>query len=187
MKTRRRVVERDALRLSKPKPSTPVPSSPGPRTAAGGQPEEPNRPPYFAYDRPVPRAKRPPTDFELLRAIYVRHRNEYARAGRPGSEVMLPIDIPAIASDLRVDVNSIFGRLYYHLDPLYGEENEEGARKAFFMPVPGDDPDRVNFPLLEAVYAGLWQQRRRDLWTFWIAVTSAGIAIGSLVVSIATA
>lgn len=101
---------------------------------------------------------------------------------------MLPIDIPAIATELRVDVNSIFGRLYYHLDPLYGQEKDEkGRRKAFFMAMPGDDPDRVNFPLLEAVYAGLWQQRRRDLWTFWVAVISAGIAIGSLMVSIATA
>jgi hypothetical protein len=99
---------------------------------------------------------------------------------------MLPIDIPAIARDLRADVNSIFGRLYYHLDPLYGQEKDEkGGAKAFFMAMPGDDPDRVNFPLLEAVYAGLRQQRRRDLWTFWIAVISAGIAIGSLVVSIA--
>jgi hypothetical protein len=135
----------------------------------------------------VLRGKRPPTDFELLRAIYRRYRNEYARAGQ-GKEVMLPIDITAIASDLRVDVNSTFGRLYYHLDPLYGQEKDEkGRRKAFFTPVAGDERDCVNFPLLEAVYAGLWQQRRRDLWTFWIAVVSAGIAIGSLVVAITTA
>jgi hypothetical protein len=133
------------------------------------------------------RGKRPPTDFELLGAIYNRHRDDFA-AGSPAAQVMVPIDIPKIASDLGADVASVFGRLYYHLDPLYGEDkNEEGGRKAFFMAVAGDDSDRVNFPLLEAVFGGLWQQRRRDLWTFWIAATSAGIAIGSLVVSIATA
>ena len=134
------------------------------------------------------RRSRPPTAYELLQAIYKRHRDDYA-AGSPGAaQVMVPIDIPKIASDLGVDVDSVFGRLYYHLDPLYGQDrNEKGARKAFFMPVPGDDADRVNFPLLEAVFAGVCQQRRRDLWTFWIAVVSVGIAIGSLVVSIATA
>jgi hypothetical protein len=42
----------------------------------------------------------------------------------------------------------------------------------------------VNFPLLEAVLAGLWQQRNRDLWTLWLAVLSLGIALGSLVVAI---
>jgi hypothetical protein len=45
----------------------------------------------------------------------------------------------------------------------------------------------VNFPLLEAVLAGLWQQRNRDLWTLWLALLSLVIAIGSLVVSILVA
>jgi len=37
------------------------------------------------------------------------------------------------------------------------------------------------------VLAGLWHQRRRDLWTLWIAVGWLGIAIGSLVVAVVTA
>jgi hypothetical protein len=135
-------------------------------------------------------AKRPPTDFELLQVIYKRHRDAYASyvqgAGR-ASKVMVPIDIPTIASELGVDVDSVFGRLYYHLDPMYGETDSTGARKSFFAPVIGTDTNCVNFPLLEAVYAGLWQQRRRDLWTLWIAVVSIGIATGSLVVSVVTA
>lgn len=51
----------------------------------------------------------------------------------------------------------------------------------------GTDTNCVNFPLLEAVLAGLWQQRRRDLWTLWIAVGWLGTAIGSLVVAAVTA
>jgi hypothetical protein len=50
--------------------------------------------------------------------------------------------------------------------------------------VVGQEHNCINFPLMEAVLAGLWQQRRRDLWTFWISVVSMGIAIGSLVVAI---
>jgi hypothetical protein len=136
--------------------------------------------------RPV---TRPPTDFELLRAIYERHRDEYATfvkgaEGSRASKIAVPIDIPAIADELEVDVDSVFGRLYYHLDPLYEQRNEDGSRKAFFMPWAGPNRNCINFPLLEAVLAGLWQQRRRDLWTLWIAVGSLGIAIGSLAVAL---
>jgi hypothetical protein len=132
--------------------------------------------------------KRPPTDFQLLRAIHERHRDEYLISAQGGAtRVDVAIDIPAIAEDLGVDANSVFGRLYHHLDPLYGTESADGFRKALFIAQPGTTKDRINFPLLEAVLAGLWQQRRRDLWTLWIAMASAGIAIGSLVVSIVVA
>jgi hypothetical protein len=136
----------------------------------------------------VPWANRPPTDFELLRAIYRRHRDEYAESIASGqSIVMVPLDLPGIAQELGVNANSIWGRLYHHLDPLYAEEKGKAGRKALFVARPGDEPDLINFPFLEAVFAGLWQQRRRDLWTLWIAFVSIGIAIGALVVSIATA
>ena len=39
-------------------------------------------------------------------------------------KVLVPIDIPKIANGLRADLNSVFGRLYYHLDPLYGQEKD---------------------------------------------------------------
>ena len=96
------------------------------------------------------------------------------------AKIAVPIDVPAIASELGVDVDSVFGRLYFHLEPLYGE-NEDGSGRAFFMPVAGRDRNCINFPLLEAVLAGLWQQRRRDLWTRWIAVGSV-VAIVALTV-----
>ena len=48
--------------------------------------------------------------------------------------------------------------------------------KAFFTPVLGHDRNCVNFPLLEAVLAGLWQQQRRDLWAIRAALISLGIA-----------
>jgi hypothetical protein len=73
------------------------------------------------------------------------------------------------------------------LDPLYGTQNEDGSRKALFIAQPGTTPDRMNFPLLEAVLSGLWQQRRRDLQALWIAIVSIVIAIGSLVASITIA
>jgi hypothetical protein len=46
--------------------------------------------------------KRPPTDFELLRAIYERHKGDYeARAAAGGAgRIFVPIDIAAVAKDL---------------------------------------------------------------------------------------
>ena len=134
-------------------------------------------------------AERPPTDFELLKTIYERHRAEYGQITEGGrkAEVLVPLDIPAIAETLGVDAGSVFGRLYYHLDPKYGHEPDPktGVRKVFFTPVAGDDVNCVNFPLLEAVLAGLWQQRRRDLWVTYTALVSLAIALASLIVSIA--
>jgi hypothetical protein len=44
----------------------------------------------------------------------------------------------------------------------------------------------VNFPLLEAVLAGLWEERNRNLWALWISILSICIALASLLVSLLT-
>ena len=131
--------------------------------------------------------KRPPTDFQLLRAVYRRHLADYidfVEGETREKKIAVPINIPAIAADLGSDADTVFGRLYYHLDPQYEQINADGSRKHLFMKQAGHAANCINFPLLEAVLAGTWQQRRRDLWTFWTAAASIGIAIGSLVVSI---
>ena len=138
--------------------------------------------------------KRPPTDFELLKEIYRRYRDQFASfvEGAPGSraaKIYVRLDLHAIANHFDVDDDSIFGRLYYHLDRKYGEPDDQkfGPQKSFFTPVAGPDQNCVNFPLLEAVFASLWQQRRRDLLALFTAVLSLGIALAALLVSILTA
>lgn len=133
------------------------------------------------------KVKRPPSDFELLKAIYKRHRNEFGVRGR--SAVVLAIDIPAIAKDLKTEPDIVFGRLYHHLDPLYGEAKRDDGqpRKALFMARVGEETSCVNFPMLEAVLAGLWQERNRQLWAVWASALSVSIAVAALIVSIVTA
>ena len=134
-----------------------------------------------------PLADRPPTDFELLREIRKRHLDDFnVRATGEGQKILIPIDMPAIAERFDVDVNSVFGRLYYHLDREYGEPKPVGGgpRKVFFTPVAGEEVNCVNFPLLEAVLASLWEQRRRDSVALWTALLSIGIALAALLVSI---
>ena len=134
--------------------------------------------------------KRPPSDFDLLKAIYKHHRDEFARSRTaPPAGVLLPIDIPAVARTLGTDDDIVFGRLYYHLDRAYGEPptDDKKPRKVFFTPRAGDEANCINFPLLEAVLAGLWQERNRQLWAVGLSVFSTAIAVAALIVSIVTA
>ena len=58
--------------------------------------------------------KPPPTDFQLLRAIYERHRGDYLTSIKKGghAKIAVPIDIPAIAQDIGADADTVFGRLF---------------------------------------------------------------------------
>jgi hypothetical protein len=134
--------------------------------------------------------KRPPTDFELLRAIYERHRDDFQARAAAGmtARVFVPIDIPAIAADLDVEPDNVFGRLYFHLEPKYGEARIEGQpKKSLFAPRFGKEANGINFPLLEAVLANLWQERDREWRTYWTAIVSLVIAVGSLGLSVLVA
>lgn len=79
--------------------------------------------------------KRPPTDFELLKAIHERHLVDFKRL----NQTFIPIDIPAIADDLGVETNSVFGRLYFHLEEIYGRAPTPLTKKSFFAPRVGED------------------------------------------------
>lgn len=131
--------------------------------------------------------RRPPSDYDLLKAIYERHRSDFSVESPTG--VLVPIDIPAVAATLGTDADTVFGRLYHHLDQIHGEErrDDHSPRKVFFTPKAGKEANCVNFPLLEAVLAGLWQERNRQLWAVWASAISIAIAVAALIVSIVTA
>jgi hypothetical protein len=126
--------------------------------------------------------KKPPSDLDLLKAIWKRHREEYeqGRVGR-ASDVMVPIDVPRLAADLGISVHSVAGRLHHHLDKKHGS----GHTHLFSMQV-GPDVNAVNFPLLEALLAELWEQQDRDHRTFKTAVASIAISVVALIISIIT-
>ena len=134
--------------------------------------------------------KRPPSDYELLKEIWERYRAEFQQT-RPITQtgILLPIDIPAIAAALGTDADSVFGRLYYHLDPIYGEapRADGSPQKVLFTPLANDEPNCINLPLLEAVLAGLWQERNRQLWAVWASAISVAVALAALIVSIIVA
>ncbi len=124
--------------------------------------------------------RRPPTDYELLHVIYWKYRADHT--GDAAQKVFLPIDLHDIARDLRTEPNMVFGRLYHHLNPKYVSTAEKGElQKALF--ISNTSGNLINFPLLEALYAGLAQERSQARWVTGTAVLSLAIAIASLVVS----
>lgn len=129
---------------------------------------------------------RPPTDREILQKIHARYLNDFGGFKRDGTEpersskIYVPIDCEAIAKDLKVDPDIIFGRLYYHLDKKYGYAKEGGAKVHLFTPVIGKDKNAVNFPLLSAVLAELHQSWFR----FTAPLVVSGVALVLSVVSL---
>ena len=129
-----------------------------------------------------------PTDYEVLNAIYDRYYKTFAgfSADAPDREakIYVPIDIREIAHRLGVDGDIVFGRLYYHLEQKFGYKNDDGSSVHFFTLGVGEDRHCVNFPLLGAVLAGLREDRTKNLWAIWLAITSLVISIISIIVSV---
>jgi hypothetical protein len=130
---------------------------------------------------------RVPTDYAVLNSIYERHYKDFAAFSSDSpdrsAKVYVPIDIRSIAAGLGVDVDIVFGRLYYHLERKYGYEKQDGSKVYFFTLGIGTDKHCVNFPLLGAVLAGLREERSKSLWAIGVAMTSLVVSVVSLVVS----
>ena len=128
----------------------------------------------------IPR-KETPTDFEFLLAIYERQSADFVGSMEDReAEIAVELDIPAIADDLGVHPHIVAGRLIHHLDPKYAAQG-----KFLFRGQLGETPmlNVVNWPMLQAILAGLWEQRSRDKLALYTAVLSLGIALAAFIVA----
>lgn len=131
--------------------------------------------------------KRQPTDREILRKIHKRYYQDFGafKKGDPTSErqtkIYVPIDCEAIADDLNVDPDIVFGRLYYHLDNKYGYAQQDGSKVHLFASAVGKDRHAVNFPLLSGILADLEQSWVRFTMPLIISALALVIAVISLV------
>lgn len=139
------------------------------------------------------RRKPLPTDYRILNEIYERYYDEFAsyskdekRAQMRQAKILVPIDIEAISSDLDVDPDIVFGRLYYHLEPKYGFKAEgEDVRVAFFARRVGEaERNCVNFPLLASVLASMRDDDRKYRIATWLAFVSLVISLVSFGLSL---
>lgn len=130
--------------------------------------------------------KRPPTDREILRKIHKRYYDQFSafKRGDPNAvretKIYVPIDCEAIAKDLDVDPDIVFGRLYYHLEKKYGYVQQDGSKVHLFAFAVGKDRHAVHFPLLSAVLADLEQSWFRFTVPLIISALAFVISIISL-------
>jgi len=131
---------------------------------------------------------KPLTDRKILTAIYEQYFKDYAayteEEKQRSSKIWVPIDIDDMAARLGMEVDILFGRLYYHLNNRYGYEVEgprtgkEGVKSKmridlFAMRV-GADRHCIHFPLLASVLATLQDENKK----YRLATTLSIIAVG---------
>jgi len=129
-----------------------------------------------------------PTDLKILNAIYGEYYDTFISFSKNNSDRsaknFIPVDIKLIAQKLGVDVDIIFGRLYYHLEQKYGYSHSDGSKVAFFALKIDSDNNCVNFPYMASVLANLREREKKYSAATKIAILSLCIAGLSLLVSI---
>lgn len=84
-----------------------------------------------------------PTDLQILNTIYNQYYDKFKSFSKNDSDRsaknFIPVDIKLIAQKFGVDVDIIFGRLYYHLEQKYGYSRPDGSKVAFFALIIGSD------------------------------------------------
>ena len=128
-----------------------------------------------------------PTDLKILNAIYEQYYDTFVSFSKNNSDRnaknLIPVDIKLIAQKLGVDVDIIFGRLYYHLEQKYGYSRSNGAKVVFFTLKAGTDKNCINFPYMASVLANLRDREKKHSNATKIAIFSLIIAVASLLIA----
>lgn len=128
-----------------------------------------------------------PSDLKILETIYETYHKDYAAFYKDEktreSKIYVPINCKEIAQTLKTDHDIIFGRLYYHLEKLYGYKHDDGVKVPFFALKVGNDKNCINFPLMASVLAGLQQQHSQFIWATVISLFSFIVSCIALVKS----
>ena len=136
----------------------------------------------------IKRTRNNPTDLQLLDAIYNRYYGEFVSYDEDPSvrstKNYVPVDVKEIGNELGIDVDIVFGRLYYDLEGRHGYSQDNGSRVHFFAMRVGADNHCVHFPYLASVLAGLSQEDRKFRIATIVAFCSFIVAATALVLSI---
>ena len=129
-----------------------------------------------------------PTDLKMLNEIYNDYYDDFIAFEKDESisstKIYIPIDISKIAQKFDVDIDIIFGRLYYHLEKKYGYKDEDNAHVHFFSIRVGGDKHCINFPYLSSVVAALRDENRKYRLATGMAIVSFIVSIISFLLSL---
>lgn len=132
--------------------------------------------------------KKLPTDLQILNAIYNQGYNQFMAFSKNNpdrsAKNFTPIDIEQIAKRFGVDVDIIFGRLYYHLEQKYGYKRSDNTKVAFFTLQAGVDKNCINFPYMASVLANLRDREKKHSNATKFAIFSLIIAVASSIIAV---
>lgn len=125
-----------------------------------------------------------PTSRKILKTIYQKYYLQFCSYDKNNpqrsAKIYVPIDIKAIADDLNVDPDIIFGRLYYHLDNKYRYTQSDGSQVYLFSLKVGDDKHAVNFPMLSAILSEFHEKWVRFTIPLFISALALLISLSAL-------
>lgn len=124
--------------------------------------------------------KKIPSDLEILTVIYNEYQDTFRSYATEEPDriarIRVPIDIYAVAEEVGVDEDMIFGRLYYHFNKKYSYRDENGERITFFTSLKFEGMS-VNFPLVASVLADLEKDDMKYKMTLSMSVAALSVSI----------
>ena len=130
----------------------------------------------------------PPTDLQVLDAIYRRYYDAFVKtegvSGPHATKNFVPIDAQSIADEFGVDPDIIFGRLYYSLEQRFGIKDKDGSSVPFFALEVGGDVRAIHFPMMAGILAELRAERRRFVTSMWLSIVAIIVSLVSLFIGL---
>ena len=131
-----------------------------------------------------------PTDLAILNAVYERYYDEFAAYSKDSpsreTKIYVPLDLAAIARDLGVDGDIVFGRFYYDLNNAYSYRRSDGGEVNLFHLEFGEERHCVHFPYAASILARLSDEDRRFRATLTVARLAIAVAIVAALISLAS-
>ena len=123
------------------------------------------------------------TERKVLRCIYDMYLPHYPFQPEMGSigQVMVPIDIDAVAMRLGMSKHLLFGYLNSYIDHKWRYKTGENSYVHLFAPVAGDMRHVVNFPYLAAILAGHDQEHSKFAWSLGVSLVALALSVGAII------
>ena len=120
---------------------------------------------------------------QVLRRIYDMYLPKYPFNPEKGpiGQVMIPIDVEAVASSLGMNKYLLFGYLTSYLDHKYRHKTGENSAVHLFAPVVGDMRHAVNLPYLAAILAGHDQEHSKFAWSLGVSLVALALSVGAII------
>ena len=129
-----------------------------------------------------------PSERQILRCIYQMYMPQYPFEAGPDhlGEVMVPIDVPAVAERLGMNKYLLFGYLTTHLDHKWRYKNGNNSYVSLFEPNVGNLRHAINFPYLAAILADHDNEHSKFAWSLGVSLVALALSVGAIIAQLMT-